>query len=448
MATITDVNPRRKRINSQRLAWGVMLLSFAVFCAILITVIAGIQYFLFQSRIPLRTIVDAARGTATMVDSDLNQTAVTTSDEMFLGTVLTTDTQSQGAISFVDTLHENQLVASVTIENGSSLNFRQGSRPRFDLDSEAPYWLDFKDVSGEFDIFVPSSIMRPILISFGTTLGPSVRLTSSGHYTLIASGQQVQVINYTGNALLITPDSRTQNVPTGQIAALSSDTNQFTLAPLTNLLGDARFDADNVIDFSTTDTTLSQAWRCNSVAQDANEPLGSFGLTNIDGRSVLRLFRDNNAESHGETFCAQSLGTGTGGLDVSHFTSVSIRATFKIHSQSLSACGIQGSECPLMLRMDYVPKGGGAVSWYHGFYAFLDPNRFYPLNCNGCEQHEQINPDVWYTYDSHNLFETFTPDSVPQSILNLRFYASGHQYEVYVSQVVLLADQTVIADGS
>jgi hypothetical protein len=32
--------------------------------------------------------------------------------------------------------------------------------------------------------------------------------------------------------------------------------------------------------------------------------------------------------------------------------------------------------------------------------------------------------------------------------LNLRFYASGHQYEVYVSQVVLLVDQpnTVMTD--
>src|SRR5262245_24593915 len=115
-----------------------MLLSFAIFCAILIFVIVGIQYFLFQSRVPLRSLIDVSRGTATLVDSDLNQTGVTKSDEMFFGSVLTTDTQSQASISFLDSQHDNQLVANVVIENGSSLNLRQDSRPRFDLSSDAP----------------------------------------------------------------------------------------------------------------------------------------------------------------------------------------------------------------------------------------------------------------------------------------------------------------------
>src|SRR5664279_6208444 len=106
---MTTTTPRRKRIKSQQLAWGVMLFSFAVFCAILIFVIVGVQYFLFQSRMPLRSMVDVPRGTATLIDSDLNQTAVTKSDEMFYGSVLTTDTQSQASISFVDSKHDNQL---------------------------------------------------------------------------------------------------------------------------------------------------------------------------------------------------------------------------------------------------------------------------------------------------------------------------------------------------
>src|SRR4051812_26146797 len=147
-----------------------MLLSFAIFCAILIIVIAGVQYFLFQSRIPLRSIVDVPRGTATLIDADLNQTAVTTkSDEMFYGSVLTTDTQSQASISFLDSQHDNQLIATVTVLNGSSLNLRQDTRPRFNLSSDAPFWIDFKDVYGEFDVFVPDNITRPILIGFATT---------------------------------------------------------------------------------------------------------------------------------------------------------------------------------------------------------------------------------------------------------------------------------------
>ena len=212
-------------------------------------------------------------------------------------------------------------------------------------------------------------------------------------------------------------------------------------------LGDAMFSPDNVIGIDAAAGQMKdEAWVCNNSQVDPNESLGSVGFMTEDGRPALRLFRGNGAESHGATQCFHGIGTGTGGLDVSQFSSVSIRATFKIHSQSLSACGVDASECPLMLAMDYIPiNGGQPVKWYHGFYAFVDPNRLYPPACSGCEQHEQISPDVWYTYESHNLFETFAPDTVPQSILNLRFYASGHQYEVYVSQLVLLGDGMVIA---
>ncbi len=55
-----------RRVNTQQLAWGVMLLSFAVFCAILIFVIIGANYFVFQSRVPLSAQIHVARGTATL----------------------------------------------------------------------------------------------------------------------------------------------------------------------------------------------------------------------------------------------------------------------------------------------------------------------------------------------------------------------------------------------
>jgi len=450
LATIIGAKPRRRRINSQQLAWGVMLLSFAVFCAILITVIIGIQYFLFQSRIPLRSIVAVPRGTATLIDSDLNQTAVTSSDEMYFGSTLTTDTQSQASISFIDPQHDGQLIANVTIENGSSLNMKQDSRPRFDLSSDAPYWIDFKDVYGEFDIFVPDNITRPILISFGTTLGPSARLTANGHYTLIAAGEQVQVINYTGEALLIAPDRRTQLVDAGQTASMHSNSDQFTLASHPDVLGDTGFTSENILDINGDSTQVKpDAWICNNTVQNPGDPMGTVGLAMVDGRPALRLMRGEGTETHGRTQCWHGLGTSTGGLDVSPYSSVSIRATFKIQSQSLSACGVDASECPLTLAMDYIPANGGdPVNWYHGFYAIIDPSRSFPLRCDSCsEQHEQINPGVWYTYEIRNLFEAFAPQVRPKLILNIRFYASGHQYEVYVSQVVLLADQTMIAGG-
>src|SRR5690606_9710940 len=115
--------------------------------------------------------------------------------------VLTTDTTTQASFSFFDQQQDDQLIATVTLMSRSSLRLREDSRPRFSWSSDE-YWIDFEDASGEFDIFVPKGLPRPILITFETALGPAVRLSASGRYTLVASGSQVQVMNYDGEALL------------------------------------------------------------------------------------------------------------------------------------------------------------------------------------------------------------------------------------------------------
>ncbi|MEP7291382.1 MAG: hypothetical protein ABI835_06340 [Chloroflexota bacterium] len=446
-STLTKTTP--SRINTQQLAWGVMLSAFAIFCVIAGAAFLGVRYFLFQSRVPLASIVEVSRGTptVTMIGQDLVQTAVTRSGDITAGSVLTTNTESQAVLRFADPQQTDKVIASVTVGTGSSVNLQQGSRPRFNW-SEDPYWIDFEDVYGTIDVFIPENLGRAVLLSFDTTLGPVARLSESGRYSVIAAGGRVQVANYAGEAVLDSPDERTQIVAAGQTGSLPENSSQFTLLPLNNLLGDDKFTIENVVDFnSTPDQVRAQAWRCVNNVDNPDQPLGSFQVTDIDYRSALRLFRGDNAISHGETRCWQGLGTAMSGLDVSGYRSISIRATFMIQSQSLSACGVDGSECPLMLSMDYIPNKGDAVSWFHGFYASVDPSRLFPSGCLSCnEQHERITPGVWYTYESHNLFETFAPDVQPKSILNLRFYASGHQYDVYVNEVTLIADDVPIAE--
>jgi hypothetical protein len=418
-----------------------MLFSFAIFCVIAITALLGVRYFLFQSRVPLLSSVEVSRGTPTLtqVGSEITPSAVTKSREIFNNSTLTTDTLSQASVSFADAA-TGQLIATVTVENGSSVHLQQGTRPRFDWVSDA-YWIEFEEVYGIIDIVVPENLGRSVLLTFATTLGPSARFTSGGHFTLIAAGQRVQLVNYSGAALL-----GNQPVPSGHTGSISVNDEQFQVALHVDQLGDASFSENNFIDIdNASDQVRPQAWICRNTVDFPDEPIGSVGLSVVDSRPALRLFRAEEADSHGESLCFHGLGPGMRGLNVSSYSGVSLRATFMIRSQSLSACGIDGSECPLMLAMDYIPVNGGSnknVKWYHGFYGFLDPNRDFPTMCNGCsEQHEQITPDVWYTYEIRNLFEAFAPENRPETILNLRFYASGHQYEVYVSQMVLLVDQ-------
>ncbi|MCC6803390.1 MAG: hypothetical protein IT319_10930 [Anaerolineae bacterium] len=422
-------------------------MSFAVFCVIAVCVVVGVHYFLFQSRIPLQASVQLARGTPRLIGTDTFETALTRPTDITYNSALTTDEQAQATITFTDPYRADPLVATITAQSDSSLKLRQGSRPRFDWSGDA-YWIDFDAVYGRFDVLVADAGTRPVILNFRTTLGASARLTSGGHYTLIASDERVQLINFTGDALLVASDLRSQPVPTGQTASFQTSTDRFTLVSHPDVLGDAGFTENNFLVLNSPPARVdSQAWVCNNTVQAPGEPMGVVSLAMVDGRRALSLFRGDNAESHGESSCWHGLGTSTGGLDVSPYNSVTVRATFKIESQTLSTCGTVGSECPLMLAMDYIPaNGGNPMRWVHGFYAFVDPNRGFPQRCDSCsELHEQINPGVWYTYEIANLFESFAPQNRPQSILNLRFYASGHQYEVYVSQVVMLVDQVDFA---
>jgi hypothetical protein len=155
------------------------------------------------------------------------------------------------------------------------------------------------------------------------------------------------------------------------------------------------------------------------------------------GRNSLRFFRGDGATSHGRSSCVQSFGQS--GLDVqdADFNYLSLNASLFIAGQSLQVCGFDGSECPFTLRMDYIDAEGEAQNWYHGFYAREAPN--FPLRCSGCLfDHDQVNELAWYTYKSPNLLTLFSPEPPPARIVAIWIYASGHQFDVRVSDVALL----------
>ena len=70
--------------------------------------------------------------------------------------------------------------------------------------------------------------------------------------------------------------------------------------------------------------------------------------------------------------------------DVADYQALRLQLTFRILSQSLGVCGVQGSECPLFLRINYTDENGIRRTWQHGFYATgeISPNT--PDACISC----------------------------------------------------------------
>ncbi|MBZ0289597.1 MAG: hypothetical protein K8I30_18385, partial [Anaerolineae bacterium] len=411
--TLPDALPQ-PRIDPQRMAWGVLLLSFAIFCSICIVTGLGLNYFLFQSTVLMETDVQVGRGSVSVNSSTVySYLSLTSAAE------LRTDPQAQSTIFFRDSQKADRLIASITIRANTNVTLRRAVRPRFRW-SSGSYMIELQDLTGDLDIFIPNDLERDVRLTIQTPQGALADFGSSGQYFVSASESQIRVINRQGQVSLV-PANTNQGraIPVNNLGVISSaGPEEVALLPaVVNLIQNSTF--QDVVttqdDGGTTSLGLATSWGCTN--STTNLPRGSYQAEMQDGRYLLHFLRGENAQTNGETRCGTFPG---GGYDVRSYSTLVLRAMFKIQFQSLNACGSKGSECPLMLRVDYTDERGAGHSWYHGFYAKLDPQLNDPKSCDSCtSEHEQVNYNTWYTYDSGNWFTLFAPDMRPATILNV-----------------------------
>ena len=448
VTTTTGADTSYQHAKTQRIAWTVMLTAFVVFCFLCAITGIGINYFLFRSTVPMQVSLDVGRGTASYIGSDLVEKVVPRDVHYVAGNErISTDVQSQASLFVRDSYYSDRLIAVVTMKNGTTISMDYAERPRFEF-SSVNYRLDLTNVSGELDVHVPPSLPRSVWISLQLRSGGFVYITSSGDYTIIASATQAQVFNRNdGHAILISPDRTPRDVPPGQKAVMTlSETGAdiAVMAAPVDLLQDSQFQSmtpDTLSESTALLPDLVQPWQCGDIQ---SEPPGEYTVTVSEGRPSVRLYRGDGATSHGETFCQEFVGPGQPGLDVSGYKDLRLKAVFDIESQSVTGCGSAGSECPLMLQIDYTYKNerGQEVGsiWYHGFYTNYDVQSLYPLRCASCLlDHEAVYAREWYVYESSNLLDLMPDNQQPYAILRIRMYASGHEYETFLGDLALYA---------
>jgi hypothetical protein len=417
----------RSSTHAQQIAWGVLLLAFAVFCALCIGMWIGVQFFFFESSVPLLSRVIVARGAISVAAA-----AVTSGTELVSGDQVEMVSGSQATLFFRDAQDGNHLIASVTLNDATAVQYWTASAPRFGW-SNGGYYIELRGLRGAADVFVPQNLPRTIRLLVTSQQGHLVEMSSSGLYALRLSESRVEVVNRGGNQVTLSPANAIEgrSIPIDDRAVIdSSRSDQVALEPASvNLLRNSTF--EGVFQGLATD------WACTNSTD--NLPRGNYAAEVQDGRPVIHLARAENATTNGQTACSQFFGDG---VDISAFNSLSFRLAFNLQFQSLSACGTEASECPLMLRVDYLDRAGELQRWYLGFYYRLEPDRNDPLRCLGCPlEHVRVNGKTWFTYDSGNWLALF-PEDLPQrpvAIQSVTFYASGHQYDVYVGELSFLA---------
>jgi hypothetical protein len=170
---------------------------------------------------------------------------------------------------------------------------------------------------------------------------------------------------------------------------------------------------------------LLDGWESYTVAENVVQ--GSVERISQDGRWVARFRRDGEDNVHTEVGIRQEISQ-----DMSVYDSLRVQMDVRLRWQSLEGAGHQSSEFPVRVEIGYQDIYGKDLTWGHGFY-YRDPRPGWWI-----QDGEKLRPFVWYSYESPNLMELLA-DTRPARINYIRVYASGWNYDAYVSDINLIA---------
>jgi len=170
---------------------------------------------------------------------------------------------------------------------------------------------------------------------------------------------------------------------------------------------------------------LLDSWQTYTVAENVIQ--GDVQRISQDGRWVARFRRDGEDNVHTEVGIRQEIG-----LDVNVYDSLRLQMDVRLRWQSLEGAGHQSSEFPVRVEIGYRDLYGKDLTWGHGFY-YRDPRAGWWI-----QDGEKIRPFAWYSYESPDLMELLA-STRPARINYVRIYASGWNYDAYVSEISLIA---------
>jgi hypothetical protein len=339
-------------------------------------------------------------------------------------TTIQTDSTSQGVLTFYAP-GSSTPIASLVLHSDSSITLDQARAPRFSLNPQA-YLIQIGGQVGRSEALIFGSNSR--LVNFEIiSAQATTHISEKGHYIVDVGKESTRVTTREGQASVISMlTGRTTSVSAGRRVIVTAGRR-----PRISIVAAERQ--------LLTNSSFSQPYTVGWNFYNDRLPSGKIDNVTVQGREAIVIDRasahfPNTPPTHGETGLVQFTD-----LDVSDLDYLELRATFYIDEQSLSTCGVAGSECPMMLHMVYVDAYGMQRVWRQGFYASHDPSLGYPLACDTCRyEHKRVALHSWYTFETGNLMVLLPSEQRPAQILQVSFYASGHWYKVYVDEFALL----------
>jgi len=411
------------RANPERLAWSVLLLSFGICVTLAIACPLAIQSFVNDSTAPVELALSVQQGTALVQrpnSTDFSRVTIERPREVLEGETILVDESTLGMLSVGDPRSDSAL-ADVQLYANTGLTIRAAYTPRFE-NSPNPHRLNLFVTNGRIRVNVLSASGRPTAV---LTQSPQGEVSfSTGTYVVEVTNTDLQVTVREGQAVVSAQGTSVVIEPSQRAVVVLGQPPQGGLSGERNLVADGNFARSD-----------PGAWVTDHGPQDDSEPKGTVSYRNFAGRRAA-LF-DRTGTSHAETRQVQEINR-----DITDAASVTLHFALFINTQDVPVCGSQGTECPVMVKINYRDTSNAEREWLQGFYAVNDPNNINRPVCDLCSrrfQHQRVPANAWYNFDSGNLIEALNVDPFkPTQITRLTIYAAGHSYRSAVTDVELL----------
>ncbi|HLF24836.1 MAG TPA: hypothetical protein VJG32_00750 [Anaerolineae bacterium] len=408
--------------NPERLAWTVLFLSFGMCVALAISVPLGVQSFLTNTADPVPLVLEVQQGTVLLrrpASPDFIGVTDQTTD-VPEGSVIRTDPSTQAILTARDPdLVTNRVV--IQVYGSTDVTLERANSPRFAV-SPNPHRLDLFVTNGRIRINVLNDSNRAVVVTARSPQG-EVALTT-GTYAMEVTNEELQVTVREGRATVSAQEVSVTIEPSQRAAVRLGQPPEGGLAGERPLIANGSFSAQ-----------IEPAWRIEHGSQEETEPTGKVVPTTMIGRRAAVFER--SGPSHAETRLVQDINR-----DVTDAASLTLHFAVLVNFQDVPVCGSLGSECPMMVKLEYWDTSGANREWLHGFYILNDPNNINKPFCDACTrrfEHQRVIINTWVLYDSGNLMEVLaTDESQPARITRLTFYASGHSYRSAITDVELL----------
>jgi hypothetical protein len=323
-------------------------------------------------------------------------------------------------------------LVELSIYRETQLTLTRMAAPRFGW-SNGPYELGIFLHRGGTRVQVREGLPRPVSLLVATPHG-QIGITGPGSFVIEVGSSETSVSVLAGQAVIACPADQgvgyvvqSQVFPRGLL--IKDKGCDRDPSPIRNLIANGDFVRD-----------LTGTWAPEARSAGGEPTNGTISTPAIDGRNAIQFRRDQ--PDWGLTLIRQTID-----YNIVDKRRVELQMDVRIDEHDVDACGSQGTECPIMLKIYFENPAGDDQQWLQGFYAVDDPNNPGLPSCPGCselrdpEWYKVSGFGIWQTFSTGNLIEQmksagFTPGTINQ----IEIYASGHSFTSYVADVRLLIE--------